>query len=451
MKEFEKRFDSEDINGLRVSSNMPRDSMKLAQCFNTIPTEYGLESYDPVINPLITTVTFNWPFPQIFMGKRRRIVMDKDKVYSINFDWSLTLELDLSAYYTANPTWDYSIWHLADFYTYVVISNENLVIIYNTVTSSYEVHSATSTIPVFTTMTNFNGQAVAGNITSSWYDADDNSTIWSKIGSMDFLPDQYNTSGYRPMPWDGEVLKIMKLGEGVIVYGDEGILLMRPAEQYWSFKKLANYGIAGRGAVNGDETNHVFVDTNGFLRKISAGGGIEKLGYQEFFSPMLLNDIVISHSGYQNRFSIGDGSTSYILSNEGLGKIDQAITSMSFYSGGNIGIVSSINDNNDYIIESHIFDFRFRGIKTLTMQEYSVNSDDECFAAVAYRYDKKVEFKQTPWVRLNKEGVVYVPTGGIDFKWLFKCEDYTNVNLDHVIIKFKTTDKRYIRGAYNAS
>lgn len=450
MKEFYITLDTENINGLRHSDNFPRNGGKLYQSLNAIPTEYGLEAYENIINPIIDCPILSWPFPQIHLGKVHQLLMTQDKIYSIDADWELTLELDMSSYYTSNPTHEYSIWHFGDFYDYIVITNNHLVVVYNTTTGIFELHSATANMPEFTTIANFNGQAVCGNITTPWHGAEDNHIIWSKIGDMDFLPDGMNTSGIYPTPWLGGVLKVLPLANGVVVYCESGIMFMEPVEQYWSFVILTNYGIAGRGAVDGDDYTHIFIDTEGYIRKLTSNKQISKLGFQEYIQPLIDNEVVVNFIESKNWFSISDNETSYILTVAGLGKSSQVITSAISYDGSIIGIVSG-PINLDYIITTHLVDMKFKGIKTLSMIEFGLDTDADAFVGIDYRFDKSKDFTSTGWTRLNKEGIAYMSVAGIEFRIRMKCETYTEVNLDYINVRFKTTDKRFIRGTYNAS
>jgi hypothetical protein len=448
MKEFNTPYDL-NLNGLRKYTRTERNKQALTECFNLKPKESGLVPFDPISTP-ITDLDVEWPFPQFFLTNEYKLALTKDALYQVNADWSVTLLLDFSSDYRDNADWEYSIWHLADFFTYVVISNENIMIHFDTVTSAFKQLSPTVNIPQFSTICNFNGQAIIGNIKTTWYDTGVNSVVFSNIGSFDFLIDEGNVAGYRPMEGNGSITKIMKLGQGAIVYSSGGILALVPSDKFFAYKHLAGYGVPGRGMIGGNEDGHIFLDETGTLRRIKPDFSIEKLGYQEFFSPFLTEDVMISHDVAENEFFISVKDQSFLLTDQGLCKVLQSVTSVEIYSGGTVGVGTSTTDDNAQVV-TDIFDMKVRGLKTIQTLEFGVDATSDCFVAVDWRAKKSDSFTRTSWTILNDQGVAVVPISGLDFRIAFKCDDYSDVNIDYINVRFKYTDKRSFRGRFNVT
>ncbi len=101
-----------------------------------------------------------------------------------------------------------------------------------------------------------------------------------------------NLSGYMPMPWEGNVLELMPLGDKIIVYGDNGITAMalvsaQDAASTYGQVPVYPSGLHGQGAMttegNSEEIfRHYFVDKTGWLNVLNSDLQVKQLGYKEF-------------------------------------------------------------------------------------------------------------------------------------------------------------------------
>jgi len=320
----------------------------------------------------------------------------------------------------------------------------------------------------------------AGEIGSNWI-------MWSSIGGGDFpiwlfYPEQAmqgpispargdgyeegittnlllermrrNEFGMMPMPWQGTVLSIKPLGNNLIVYGDEGITALVPVAEpvpTFGMRHIASTGIASRGAVGGDDSGHVFVDSDGSLWTISSDMSIKRMGYREFFYPMLGNDIVISKEPEEYEYYISDGTDSYVLTSSGLGECYQLITSVEFVGGGAVGMFDTVDsggspDTSGRIV-TDILDFSIRGIKTITSLNLGVSAGVE--VALDYRYQSSDSWTRTPFVSTNKEGNAVLRVSALEFRVVIQDDSYLNLDeLDYIQVKWQASDKRNIRGGY---
>lgn len=446
MKEFNFTLGPDSINGLRKHHSNPRNSGSLIQCLNVEASEGGLIPITLVTNP--TTVIVSWPFPQLFIGGDYSLLCQKDIIYKVNADWSLTELLDLSG---ISGAWEDRTWHLANFGVYFLLTNGYVIAYYDIKTETFLYYSTDqSHMPLFKTVCNFRGQAIAGNISESWYNCGDSFVIWSRIGSADFLPNEMNTSGFMPMPWEDEIYKVLPLHEGVIVYGNRGIGVLLPKDITFGLRQIASYGIMNREAVDGDLNNHVFIDSSGFLRRIKSDFTIEKLGYQEFFEDMADDDPIVTHEGLNNHFYISEGTNSFLLTDHGLSNHSQALTNVAFVQGGLVGTFTDLSLSTFQLV-TDIFDMKIRGFKTITTIEFGLDSDEDCYIAVDWRVDKKSDWTRTGFVIVNNQGITSIPCSGAEFRLVIKSDSYVGINLDYINVRFKVTDKRAIRGVYSVT
>ena len=445
---------SKFVEGLRKYDNTGFNQVLLTECFNVIPRIQGLIP-SPTISQPITSISADHPYPQIFIGHTHWVLCTEDKIYTINGDYSVTQVLDVAPYYGAFPSAPKGVWHFADFFDYVVLSNGGVTVIYSTINSQFEFNDGTI-IPTIGTVCNFNGQilgsgvaTVTGDAKTTFGETDAKSFMWGGIGYADFTVDQSNTRGYRPMPWYGQVYKVMQLGSDVIVYGSNGIARIRFTDSVPGIVKVHKYGIASRGAAGGDDDQHVFIDTMGNLRKITPEEFNGEPLYNEFFNAMLGNEVVVSHNSDQEEFYITDGVVSYCLTKIGLAEIAQAPTTLALIGGSLIGAYTDLNDSEARMTTDFI-DFGVRGYKTIHSVEVSARcgSGETISVAIEYKtdYDEGETTTTTSWIEINPQGFAVIPVHGLEFKIKVKCSDYSEFKLDKVLVRVKFDDKRNVRG-----
>lgn len=439
MKEFELQYKDLGV-GLRRESRTVRNRAGLVSCYNLVPRETSLEPYSPISCPFSATVT--WPFPQIFTLSKYNLYVLNGSLYSFDEDFNLTLLL-------IGPGWDAEPWHVADFGTYVIMSNTKGVMYYDVTAGLWKrSFSPTSTYPSMSSVCNFNGQLIGCGVTSSWYDCDSNSVVWSDIGSLDLTLDQMNLSGYQHMPVKGNALCVKPLGKGVVIYGDTYVYYMYPAMQTFGFMQLAGYGIANRNAVAGNVHQHAFVDSTGKVRFINAELAIKELGFQEFLYPLLEETLIASFNEAENEYHFCTDAVNYILTEEGkLASHLQSITSIGSTADGPICMAQDLSDESGFFITDSL-DFALRGQKTIQALEFGLNSDQDCQAAVMWKNNYQGSFTQSPYRPLNHEGVAHVFAAGSDIRAKFYTPDYSYTFVDSLRIKYKVTDKRFVRGIY---
>jgi len=455
MKEFDYTFDKGLVIGLRPREDNPRNSQALTDAFNVRASKDGLIAYIPVIDPTSSTVS-KWPFPRLYIGKSVNILADNSNIYEVSSGWAKTEVLDLGTTVTTP-------WAIADFHDYVVMASD-VLIDRNPTTGLWSVVEPSSTMPLFKTCCNFKGQLIGGNVNSDWYDCGVGHVIWARPGSTNFLSDKRNAAGYMPMPFGGEVYRTLPLGDSVVVYGSSGLAVLSPISSPAPGFGVAvsyDFGIASVGAVAGDDSVHVFVDEGGQVWAIGADGKVTLLDYKEFMDELTAEDIVVSHDPQQKKFFISDGTKTFLLAtieattdlgvvtkSYGMTEVYQHPTNVQFSNSGLLGIYNASSDA-EFRIATDILDFGLRAQKTTQTIELGISASDDCYVAVDWRTDKSASWNTVGWNFVNPQGIATVICAGTEFRLKVKCDDYSDVNLDYMTIRFKLTDKRSIRGKYN--
>ena len=450
MREFESVFDKGLLQGLRSESIEPVKDQRLVTLKNLRPHEFGLRPIEAMTYPFADVFAF--PYPQMFLLRELRVMATETAVYECDSSWSPTLKL--SGLVLGD------VWQVADFGDFLLMTNGSQMV-QRSAGGVWSSFASTSSIPAMKTVCNFRGQAVGGNITG-WEDCDQNYVAWSDIGSMEFYPglrtyegttsnqSPKNEAGYAPMSWNGAVLRVLELGDLIVVYGENGISLLKPAKQYMAIKELNLPGIPVAGAVGGSGRGHVFVDYGGELWMIGPDGKPKNLGYGEFIQEMDASELMVSYNPQQNEYYISDGQITYMLGKNGLCQVHQLVSSCVFDMGVLYGTYVSDDDTSGTVI-TDVMDFSQRAFKTLATLSANCSSASDMWMQVYWRSNNKGSFAQSGWQWINPTGFTTPMITAIDFKLAFKADSYIDCKLAYLKSRLKLSDKRAIRGIHSAA
>lgn len=480
-----------------------------------IDKQPGLSVYSPPSDPFASGyltsmgISISHPFPQIFKGREVTLLLDSSKIYQVaeGSDWTLT-ELDTKDAYDVGVDKEIvsgESWHFADMGTSFALFNGSCVVFK---TNRISMFGGLSDVLVADDITINTGCSDRGRLVLGGFNPSDfwnerwesflrrafdsgldfvfpaspgaNFVWWSQIGDgafflfypMDYIlgniknngeeiysEDQNilneilvrNEMGFMPMHWQGAVRRVLPLGNGFMVYGDNGVSYLKKAGNTFGLVDMLAHGIASRSSVGGTNSEHVFIDEAGWLWKVKADEAPRRLGFREFLIGMLDNNITISYDTIEEDYYISDGERCFVLTrDEELFETTFLTTSLAISGGGTVGVFDRPNDNEkEYaILESDVLDFGLRSIKTIERIVVSATNTENISVRVKWRYKSSDDWSETLWYPTNYEGIAYLPVKGLEFKIGVRCIDYTKVDVDDIIIHFKTDDKRIVRGTY---
>lgn len=334
--------------------------------------------------------------------------------------------------------------------------------------------------PTFISCCNFKGQPILGGIISTnatWTQLGLASVCWGAIGQWEFRPSSNRTAGFIRMPWadwdKGMVLKVARLGERVMVYGNGGSCSLKP----YTKDQAVGFGIddevIGPGIVSGfhmagDHDKHLILAQDYNLYSVDETGdwgknvGFKKLGYAEYMKELVdqANDygqgtpVCMSYDSLGKRFYISSPDMSYVLTQFGLYETHQVTTGIGRYRGKKLtGFITDMADYEARMV-SDTLDNRLRAMKTVEGIEFGADGGSNLYGGVnfKYTYDKSNIFRSGAFKPLGPEGVVYPGVTASDYRIKFKATDYRDgVKLDYCNLKWKLSDKRSVRGLYNAN
>lgn len=320
-----------------------------------------------------------------------------------------------------------------------------------------------SYIPEHIAVCNYNGQFLIGGIepgtNTKFGDMAYNTVAWSQIGRVNFdmSDNDTRTAFYMNMPWgewsSGLVLKLKKLGNNVIVYGDGGKGALRPVTSpmvTYGYQSLQGFGVRSGNHVAGDVFIHGFIDANYEWCTMEPDLVLKRHGYKEFMKGLVDNGTtIVSYDPQNQRFYISNGVTGYSYDKSGLSTTRQLVTSVGNYRGKTLcGFFKTASDN-EYRFVTDTYDFGTRGIKTVETVEFGVDAPIDLYAAVDYRYDKNDSFTRSDWKILNKRGSVVLMVSAPEFRFCLKGASFADVNVDYIRVEYKMSDKTMLRARYD--
>jgi len=373
MRGFHSDFKKGLTGGLRPDYIMVSNSALLSQAINCRLRPSGLEGYSQHIALLPTfydyltgvavTLTYSWPFPQLFNTDSGFYVCTKSAIYRV---WGEGTGLKSEKIITLpiDTVWP---WTLADCPKFPVFANGDYLVYYDydlTTWISYSFKYGTIAGNHWNTSWHtplaacyFRGQILLAG-SNDLNILDDNKKIrFSDIGVFDFLGRDPAASAADILrniagevnfssAVEERVLRLAPLGKCVIAYGQFAIQSLTPVQDpapTYSPDEIADYGIACPLAVGVGKDEHIFVCRTGHLWKVAGGQGapvVSKLGYLEWLGPLQtgvdltkqLGLISILYNPTEKEYYISNGTTSYIYNSLGLTQGSKAVYGWADYT-----------------------------------------------------------------------------------------------------------------------
>lgn len=505
-REYEVVIKDELRKGLRRDFRAGRNLGEALYCLNARVTEFGITSPMSITSPFATPPMRSGVFPQMFLGTEVNLLAYENELRIIDtFMWNYSLHVQTfdpadREKVKAIPSGG-SLWHFAELGSSWFLFNEACTLFK---TGREEMAGNASKVYVntktkMTTGCAHPGRLVFGGFEPGWFWSDEwnaqwnewwentsaaslgspraelpeNFVGWTSIGAEDlwfWLDKTYaeqgpveeitydsaardafylsvlkrNELGFVPMPWSGAVLVVKKLGDNVIVYGEQGISMLFPVTSpfpTFGVKHLLSVGIQGRGAVGGDESQHICIDNSGCVWRLRADSPVERLGYEEFFVSFLSNSFIVNYNPHLQDFYItivGDSliaSRLFTLTKFGLSYgLTPLITSGQFHSGAYIGVFETVDYNPDFLLILDQMDFGTRKPKTLTRLEvgYDAATDATLYVGADYRHSGSDSFTTGSYYKAAPDGSVVLDVPGVEFKLKVRIDDYTGIKLDYI-------------------
>jgi hypothetical protein len=257
-----------------------------------------------------------------------------------------------------------------------------------------------------------------------------------------------NEDAQAPMPFRGQVHALLPLGDGIIVYGADGIVALGPALGLVGFRDIqglpAHLGVAGRAAVDGNLLQHVFIGSDGALWTITADLKAQRLDYAWALTG--LDQVVFD--GEESEFWITDGATdSFVLTATGLGgPIDQCPTSLArigdtVYATG----IPYAAETVEVALKTNTFDMGQNGQKRVSNVNVSGEISDAT-VGLQYKYTTSDTFQERAAVMCSPEGAAFLNTALVYGQAELEATCAPGSRITKIEVRYQSHDRRFVRG-----
>lgn len=319
--------------------------------------------------------------------------------------------------------------------------------------------------PFFGTCCNFRGQFLAGNIQtldteSVWAEYGSAGVIWSEPGSIELNPQIARASGFKQeqFPFNTGVKPViysmLPTLEGVVVYSNSGVVLLRPdlvnSTFTYSAQNREGIGVASGRHVAGDLYIQGYINLDREFYYVEPNGQQTKRGYKEIITRMFEQDsrVIVSYLPKDYRFYVSNSIECLVINKFGAYQCHQKVAGAAVAPNGKL--YGSFMDDKDVEarITSDNMDFGSRGIKSVESMLVGLDhaSGTDAFASVQWRMEANSEFAEFDWITLGPNGEAGVHVAAREFRLRMKVTNYLNSRVDYLTPNVKYSDQRFKRG-----
>lgn len=460
------------LKGLRPDKRLGNNIPAMEQCDFLKPKFDGLTVHRTFSDPISTaqktahSIVYSFPFPQLYRSAQNKLVLDYDKIYSANGSWTLT---ELAFYSTTAQSLPVSIigdeiWQIADFNDTVVMCNQSMLLMiapgFNLATDA----------ELTNCVARDEGRLLLGGINPSythplWDNYGWNMFYYGPIGGGDtvwlfdstaisssekeFLQKK-DTAGFIRMPFEGRILAILPIGQNyVVVYGADGIAVLQRTivndVSHYGVIRHYPFGIASRGSVDGDDNVHCFIDQLGYLWLMTADLKMERQDFSEFLSSFVGSTHKVTFDPQERDFYICSSTICYVLSDGGLSKGPQKISSIMF-EGTYAYSATAASAETQYTLLTTPYDIGVSEVKSGTFLEVRGRQLTGITYTPYIGKPNSDTFTQCLAVAVNSDGFAYSRATGTQFKIKLVGTIGANTRIDELTLWWQRADKRVTRG-----
>jgi hypothetical protein len=493
MREFSFPLFPKGVKGLAPNDVLMTGLPYLATAIGVERTSYGVRRFADLEQPFGNADRLDYPFPQIVDTTTKLWLLGRTNVGEIEdsvLPWDVQFEsLRKPAGGTTTIT-PGSRWHKAEYPGGFMAFNGSSIVFQNDNLANGAVYVEKDT--TIATGCYHNGRVVCGNVELSeaakteWAlalsrtipelaqlltEIGPNFVMWSSVGQIDFplwffypqaYPQDYavseelmldrfksNELGFAPMPYKGEVVATLPLGDSVIVYTTRGIVRMQPlqTEQSLSYGivPLGRLGVPYRDWVGGDTTEHYFVDTAGELWMMDAEFKITRLGFASHLADSLGSGLGVIVDRLNERTLIAVEDKTFSYAGGEFYEIPQIISDGITLDGAVYG-PSEDNDYSQIILRTHPFDMQSAALKTVTSVTLLGRNYNPGTVQVEVSRDSDDIWVALSELPINREGNARVQATALRFRLVFRFPLSSDFSLENVLVHWQRSDRRFTRG-----
>lgn len=262
-----------------------------------------------------------------------------------------------------------------------------------------------------------------------------------------------NEAGMRPMTFRGQVQGILPLGEGVAVYGSDGVNYMASHNANMihtygvhPFRGLGRdigslHGTNCRTAFAGSRDRHIFIDPGMELWQVLPDVTATRIGFREHLSSLDDDNIIIQHDPLYDEFYIGDGTLCFVLNKDGLCRAPYMPSRLTSFANANLSAISfATTDPTTMEIESGTITSPSGGIETLTAARIvGLNSaSNGLVLKIKSRLSQKSDFYTSAALTMDGSGEALLDIPYLQYRWVLTAAVASGVTVENVEIQTST-------------
>lgn len=434
MKEYQLTVREHLAHGLLPSESLPDDLPYWLQIFNLAPGKFGMERAE-LVTPSVHREG------QIFSTSEMLIVFYEDllTIYGLMGDIIATERVGFGP------------WDCVAIGPFMIAMNGDVIVTIDPATQDITVGDERSGTPCGRTLCQNNGQLVIGNIVSDWRGCGANSIAYSRIGDIDCTVDHSNEAGFINLPTSGAIQKVVGIGPNVVVCTEDGIFYLSPPQELPGFAvtKVYEKGLLSKRAAASDPRRAILVTTDGVL-SVGRDGAVAELGFTQYFC----GDAEVIYGEKDNTFYITTNGKTYCLIENELFEHPQVIHSVARWKSERLGVVSQMGEHDTWQFATHSLTMDNNSMKTLRSVEFlgTLPRPQEAFCRVHWKTNMS-NWVKTAWKPLLPEPMVVPNISGVKFRIEMrgKFSQQEKLQISKLTGRYKTTDRRFIRGATGAT
>ena len=214
-------------------------------------------------------------------------------------------------------------------------------------------------------------------------------------------------SGFVGMPWRGIVRVVKPLGDGVMVYGEDGVTFIKPEVSPIAMRLVTTTleGIPSRRCVCGDRSIHYFLGNNGALWSIDSKLQIKELDYSDTIASLgTLSTIILNYDSTYGDVYLASATHSRLITPFGMSRLNEAWISMTRYAGVRTGFYTDLAIYTDTTATTGVIRFPGGGFGTVHGMQLMTRNPAAHIVSIRYRRNEDEGWTTYGNIPVSKSG-----------------------------------------------
>lgn len=238
------------------------------------------------------------------------------------------------------------------------------------------------------------------------------------------------------------------LGNRLMLYTSRGLYSATPLDNGgYSVELVQRVGIRNASHLCVTPNYHYFMDVDYALWRMHVNAGPNRLGYQEYLADTHTNNFRMEYDYVNDLLHISSSSEGYTMHGDAMCKNSQCVASLIPQGSDLYGVYRGSTPTTFEVI-THPSEVARRAQKHIALVEVSYRELSNVQVALDVKYTESSAWVRTRAIGVNKEGAVFPRVSCTDFRVVVTgtIDNRNTATLDKIVVRWRPTDSRYIRG-----